>query len=211
MSALILFSGGKDSVMGYKKSIDSGKVVEAGLGYYFTDDLKVDPAVVRAVADAAGVPDFTMREYSYDEISRVSLTSMVANEIILKKQSHPDIDTIIVCADRAQPLNILLYFIRVAHAAGVSVYIPYLHDAHGTEFFNDLDRYNAEVRLVNYKKNMVGGIYNPNDIVPLSYISLAFDSNNAEIYSDIQSIVTNADFYTHPVLTKVVNGVIQLK
>ena len=209
MSALILFSGGKDSVLGYKKSINSGKVIKAGLGYGFSNNSTVDPAVVQAIADACGIPDFTMREYSFDEISTVSLTRKLTDEILLKKQLHPDIDTLIVGADRAQTLNMLLFYVRIAHAAGVSVYVPY-YDSYDTEFFNDLTLYNLEVRLVNYKKNMIG-IYNPNDVLPLSYLSSAFDIDNTEIYSEIQSIVTNADFYTHPVLTEAVNGVIQLK
>jgi diphthamide synthase (EF-2-diphthine--ammonia ligase) len=211
MSALILFSGGKDSVLGYKKSINSGKIVEAGLGYGFSNDPKVDPSVVVAIADACGIPDFTMREYSFDEISTISLTKKLADEILLKKQSHPDIDTLIVGADRAQTLNMLLFYIRIAHAAGVSVYVPY-YDSYDTEFFNDLTLYNLEVRLVNYKKyRNVEEIYNPNDVLPLSYLSSAFDSDDTATYSEIQTIITNADFYTHPVLTQVVNGVIQLK
>lgn len=211
MSALILFSGGKDSVLGYKKSVDSGKIIEAGLGYAFADQSHINGNVIEAIANACRIPDFTMKIYTFDEISTVSLTKKLSDEILLKKQLHPDIDTLIVGADGAQTLSMLLFYIRIAHASGVSVYVPY-YDSYDIDFFNDLTLYDLEIRLQNYSEDpTVDKIYNSNDIIPISYLYSAFNNNIIGIYSEMQTIVTNASFYTHSVSTHVVDGTIQLR
>lgn len=209
MSALILFSGGKDSVLGYKKAIDSGKIVEAGIGYSFSDSHKMNNNVVEAIANACGIPDFTMYSYTNEEITSVSLTTKLADAILLKKESHPNIDTLIVGADGSQTLSMLLFYIRIAHAAKVSVYVPY-YDSYDTEFFKDLLRYNLEIRLHNYAHDSVDKTYNPNDIVPVTYLLNAFKKSNTSLYSEMHTIITNAKFYKRRVRTKLVNNVIQL-
>lgn len=211
MDAILLFSGGKDSLMAFRKSQENGYNVVAGFSYQFADSVMVAQPVLNKIAENAGIPNLTTYSFTESQIAAtplpISLTEQLRNLLI----TYPNAKTLILGADVFQSFVMFLFYIRIAHAAGMSLYIPY-SDCFSTEFYNDMRRYNLEIRLVKFTPQSNPPAYEKNNVLPISMFEEAYSNKNLPLASETQTIVTNGNFFSSPVHTTVdANGVIQLQ
>lgn len=204
MDAIILFSGGKDSIAAYRKAIKNGYNIVAG----FTYGLKDDGGMFEAIAESAGIPNYTVARYTTQEITDNTITKLISDQLLQIKSKFPA-TTLIIGADSSQGLALWLFYLRIAHATGLKLYIPYL-DCYDTDFFDDLKSDNVEVRLWFFQDTITNPPnYNPGDILPIDFLKSQFDQKVLSVISEAQTFVTNASFFKHPVSFNIVNGVIQ--
>lgn len=212
MDAILLFSSGKDSLMAYRKSQENGYNVVAGFSYNFSDAEMVSTTVVSNIAEKAGIPQLVTYSFTTNQIAATPLPTLLTAQLTNMLVTYPNAKTLILGSDVFQSVVMFLFYLRIAHAVGMTVYIPY-SDCYDSEFFADMHRYGLEIRLVKFSDTTTNPPnYNRNDVVPVSVFENAYAENNLPIVSETQTIVTNANFFSQPVFTRVDNNnIIQLQ
>lgn len=212
MDAILLFSGGKDSLMAYRKSQENGYNIVAGFSYLFSDAEMVSQNVLSTIAARAGITNLVTYSFTTATIAATPLPELLVAQLKTMLVTYPNAKTLILGSDVFQSVVMFMFYLRIAHAAGMTVYIPY-SDCYDTEFFSDMRRYNLELRLIKFSSNLTNPPnYNRNDVVPISVFETGYQDNNLSLVSETQTLVTNATFFSQPVVTTLdANNVIQLQ
>jgi diphthamide synthase (EF-2-diphthine--ammonia ligase) len=214
--AIALFSGGKDTILSIEKARRNGVDIVAAFHINFNSSSDgvvndVHPDVVHAIANAVGISDVEFRSVDPADMVREATNLAWAEGLAALRARHPDADVLIVSADGSQIANMQLFYTRLAQSVGMSIYVPYLSD-YKAGFVADLVEQDLEIRMYNYSKSQPKPPYDINGVVPIQDIIDALNTDALNIYSTMQTIVTNGNCFNAPVLTVVdISGRIQLQ
>lgn len=203
MKAIILFSGGKDSVMSLLRARKNGINIVGAIRIYFgasennsvlTD---VSSDIVQAVASSLGIVNFKTHSMDLDLMIGDYTNIMWYNAIKEMKDMHPDVDTLIVGADASQIANMQLFYCRLAHALNMSVYVPYMND-YDPEFINDLIEEECLLKIV-YATPYAVTPYSIGDVLTPQDVADALINGNHNVYSRLQTVVINGKSFAHAI------------
>jgi len=214
--AIALFSGGKDTILSILKARGEGIEIVGAFHINFNSSNDgvvndVHPDVVEAIANAVGINDMEFRSVDPVDMVRGETNTAWAEGLAVIKARHPDAELLIVAADGSQIANMQLFYTRLAQSVGMSIYVPYLND-YEQRFPVDLVSQNLELRMYNYSKSQPKPPYEVGDVVPLQDIVDALATGALNVYSTMQTIVTNGNCFSSPVLVRVdESGRVQLQ
>lgn len=203
MKAIILFSGGKDSILALNKARKNGIDVVGAIRVYFdnsgnsSDITDVTSDIVEKVANSLGITDFKSHSIDLDLMVGDYTNIMWYNAIKEMKDRHPDVDTLIVGADASQIANMQLFYCRLAHSLGMSVYVPYMHD-YSTQFINDLLEEDFLLKIV-YATPLAVTPYSVGDTITSQEVVNAINEGNHNIYSRLHTIAIDGKSFQYKV------------
>jgi diphthamide synthase (EF-2-diphthine--ammonia ligase) len=198
--AIILFSGGKDSVLALRRARQDGLEVVAACNAHFDVEMAIHADVYAEIAKSCGIDNIYQGRLAWDEMVATGALDRFISVIKPALEAHPGIDTMIIGTDGSQGGIMMLFYTRMAEALGLSIYVPYLMD-YDEHFFTDMEEANLYLTVVGYPKKVEGQVEVLGNISAKEFIE-ARQSDNQMVYSQVQTVVTNGDLFSYPVNIK---------
>ena len=201
--AIILFSGGKDSVMALLRARARGLDIVGAVRMTFTEsgntsDLTdVTPDIIDAIGASLGISDVQSHDIPLDQMIGNTTNILWFNAIKEMKDRHPDADTLIIGADGSQIANMQLFYCRLAHSLDMSIYVPYLND-YDPQFLIDLANEELELAVV-YVPPHFGITYKTGDTLTSQDIIDAFANDQQDLYSKVHTIAINGKSFSNKI------------
>lgn len=209
-NAIILFSGGKDSVMALLRAKEQGINVVGAVRMTFSEPgntsniTDVTPDIIDSIAESLGIQDCESYDIQLDKMVGSYTNTLWYESIKTMKDRHPTVDTLIIGADGSQIANMQLFYCRLAHSLGMSVYVPYLND-YDPSFINGLMNERLVLKVV-YVTPFGDITYVPGDTITSHDILNAYNNGYHDIYSKIHTIAVDGKSFKYPINTQLING-----
>jgi diphthamide synthase (EF-2-diphthine--ammonia ligase) len=208
--AIILFSGGKDSVMALLRAKEQGINIVGAVRMTFSEpgntsnitDATSD--IIDSIAESLGVQDCESYDIQLDKMFGNYTNAMWYDALKIMKDRHPTVDTLIVGADGSQIANMQLFYCRLAHSLGMSVYVPYLND-YDPSFIQDLANEQLTLKVV-YVTPFGAIPYAIGDTITAQDILIAYKNGDHDIYSKIHTIAVDGKSFKYPINTQLIDG-----
>jgi len=201
--AIILFSGGKDSVMALLRARVQGITVVGAVRMSFiepgntSDITDVTPDIIDAIGKSLDVNDVQSHDIQLDQMIGNTTNILWFNAIKEMKDRHLDADTLIIGADGSQIANMQLFYCRLAHSLGMSIYVPYLND-YDPQFLTDLSNEELELMVV-YVSPHFDIPYKTGDVLTSQDIVNAYMNNQQDLYSKVHTIAFNGKSFQNKI------------